>query len=151
METKQKFPRKGTLGYGLASCDWSDLTSRQIAEVLDVTVAEVVSAVSDLKARYGITVDYKKAGNALENRKAPERAGTGQVRIRRGTNQWRVYELREEMPSMTTQEIAERLDITESQVSGALGDLRRKGIYLDYKRRKPWEGSKKKMTEVGNE
>lgn len=69
---KGNFPKKGTLMYALASCDWSDLTSAQIAEVLDVEVHQITSAIARLKKEYGIIVKYKRRYNGARIREDAE-------------------------------------------------------------------------------
>lgn len=50
---------KGSLSWNLMEGDWSDLTVRQIAEVLDVTPGGVYSALKRIRYRTGYAVPHQ--------------------------------------------------------------------------------------------
>lgn len=50
---------KGTLSWNLMEDDWSDLTVRQIAEVLDVMPGSVYGALKRIQQRTGYAVPHK--------------------------------------------------------------------------------------------
>lgn len=51
--------KKGTLRYALMDSDWSDLTTNEIAEVLDCKEPSVRDAIKNIKLITGFIVPYK--------------------------------------------------------------------------------------------
>lgn len=133
---KRDFPKEGTLPWMLASDDWSDLTSTQIAEVLDAAVDEVIRAISYLKRRYGIIAAYKRR----MKRTAPSTV----LLPPEGTQEWQLYAMREKTENMTLPEIGAELGIGADQAGSAIRRLKMRGILEEYRRRKT--GAKKKGT-----
>ena len=50
---------KGSLSWNLMEGDWSDLTVRQIAEVLDVQPSSIYGALKRIQRRTGYVVPHK--------------------------------------------------------------------------------------------
>ena len=50
---------KGTLSWNLMEDDWSDLTVRQIAEVLDIQPSSIYCALKRIQKRTGYAVPHK--------------------------------------------------------------------------------------------
>lgn len=61
---------QGTISYSLCADDWSDLTARQIAEVLGVKPRSINNAIYRILMKTGYRVPYKKDPRGSKPKKA---------------------------------------------------------------------------------